>query len=98
MAKVKTPKREKIVDLKPKAEKLPEDQLKEIQQTITVANRMKLEVGNIEARKHAILHELDTVNSKITEFNDKLKEEYGNVDVDIATGTIRYLSDEQADS
>ena len=59
---------------------------------------MKLEVGNIEARKHAILHELDTVNSKITEFNDKLKEEYGNVDVDIATGTIRYLSDEQADS
>tara|TARA_R100001224_G_scaffold111347_1_gene91237 strand:+ start:23 stop:319 length:297 start_codon:yes stop_codon:yes gene_type:complete len=98
MAKVKTPKKEKIVDLKPKVEKLPEDQLKEIQQTITVANRMKLEVGNIEARKHAILHELDTVNSKITEFNDKLKEEYGNVDVDIATGTIRYLSDEQADS
>ena len=98
MAKRKTPKAEKIVDLKPKAEKLPEDQLKEIQQTITVANRMKLEVGNIEARKHAILHELDTVNSKITEFNDKLKEEYGNVDVDIATGTIRYLSDEQADS
>ena len=98
MAKVKTPKKEKIVDLKPKAEKLPEDQLKEIQQTITVANRIKLEVGNIEARKHAILHELDTVNSKITEFNDKLKEEYGNVDVDIATGTIRYLDDEQADS
>ncbi len=98
MAKVKTPKKEKIVDLKPKAEKLPEDQLKEIQQTITVANRMKLEIGNVEARKHAILHELDTVNSKITEFNDKLKEEYGNVDVDIATGTIRYLDDEQADS
>ena len=98
MAKVKTPKKEKIVDLKPKAEKLPEDQLKEIQQTIPVANRMKLEVGNIEARKHAILHELDTVNSKITEFNDKLKEEYGNVDVDIATGTIRYLNDEQANS
>jgi hypothetical protein len=98
MAKVKTPKKEKIVDLKAKAEKLPEDQLKEIQQTITVANRMKLEVGNIEARKHAILHELDTVNSKITDFNDKLREEYGNVDVDIATGTIRYLDDEQADS
>ena len=98
MAKVKTPKKDKIVDLKPKAEKLPEGQLKEIQQTITVANRMKLEVGNIEARKHAILHELDVVNSKITEFNDKLKEEYGNVDIDISTGTIRYLDDEQVDS
>ncbi len=98
MAKVKTPKKEKIVDLKPKAEKLPEDQLKEIQQAVTIANRIKLDIGNIEARKHAVLHELDTVNSKIAEFNDKLKEEYGNVDVDLATGTIRYLDDEQADS
>ena len=98
MAKVKTPKKEKIVDLKPKAEKLPEDQLKEIQQAVTIANRIKLDIGNIEARKHAVLHELDTVNSKIAEFNDKLKEEYGNIDVDLTTGTIRYLDDEQADS
>ena len=64
MAKVKTPKKDKIVDLKPKAEKLPEGQLKEIQHTITVANRMKLELGNIEARKHPILHKVLKIKPK----------------------------------
>ena len=98
MAKVKTPKKEKIVDLKPKAEKLTEEQLKEVQQTISYSNKLKLEVGNVEARKHLLLHELDAVNNKISEINKKFEEEYGKIDVDINTGDIKYLDDEQADS
>jgi len=98
MAKVKTPKKEKIVDLKPKAEKLTEEQLKEVQQTISYSNKLKLEVGSIEARKHLLLHELDAVNNKISEINKKFEEEYGKIDVDINTGDIKYLDDEQADS
>jgi len=66
MAKRKTPKTEKIVDLKPEVEKITEERLKQIQQVISMANKIKLEVGNAEARKHALLHELDFVNSQIS--------------------------------
>jgi hypothetical protein len=44
------------------------------------------------------LHEMDAVNTQISEINQSLEKEYGKIDVDIATGTIRYLDDEQADS
>jgi len=57
-----------------------------------------LEVGNIEARKHMLLHELDAVNRKMGEINTKLEEEYGKMDIDINTGAINYPEDEQADS
>ena len=93
MAKRKTP---KVKDLRP--EKLNEEQIKQVQQVISLSNKIKLELGNISVRQHTLLHEMDTVNKQISEINQSLEKEYGNVDVDIATGTIRYLDDEQADS
>ena len=91
-------KKEEVIDLKPKAEKITDEQLKQVQQVVSLSNKMKLELGNMEAKKHMLLHELDTINVQIGELNKSLEEEYGKVDVDISTGTIRYLEDEQADS
>ena len=98
MAKTKTPKSERVVDLKPKADRITEAQLKEIQQVVSASNKIKLEIGNTEAKKHAMLHELDFVNKKIGEIQSKLEEEYGKVDVDISNGAITYSKDGQADS
>ena len=88
----------KSIDLAAKPEKITEEQLKEVQQVISTANQIKLEVGNIEARKHMLLHELDAVNKKMGEINTKLEQEYGKMDIDINTGAINYPEDEQADS
>ena len=93
MAKRKTPKVKDLVE-----KKITEDQLKEIQQTVSMANQLKLEIGNLEATKHRYMHELDTVNNKMSELNSQLEEEYGKVDVNINTGVITYPEDEQADS
>ena len=93
MAKRKTP---KVKDLRP--QKLNEKQTKEVQNIVSLANQIKLELGNMEARKHALLHELDSVNNQIVDINKKLEEEYGKVDIDIATGNLQYLEDEQANS
>ena len=93
MAKRKTP---KVKDLRPR--KLNEEQTKEVQNIVSLANQIKLELGNMEARKHALLHELDSVNNQIVDINKKLEEEYGKVDIDIATGNLQYLEDEQANS
>ncbi len=88
----------KSIDLAAKPEKITDEQLKEVQQVISTSNQIKLEIGNAEARKHALLHELDFVNKKMGEINATLEEEYGKMDIDINTGVINYPEDEQADS
>lgn len=93
MAKRKTP---KVKDLRPS--KINDEQLKEVQNVINASNQIKLEVGNISARKHMLLHELDNINKKLSELNVSLENEYGKVDIDINTGDIKYPEDEQANS
>lgn len=88
----------KSIDLAAKPEKIKDEELKEIQQIISASNKIKLDIGNIEARKHVLLHELDAVQKAMGDINTKLEEEYGKIDVDINTGAINYPEDEQADS
>ena len=88
----------KSIDLAAKPEKITDEQLKEVQQVISTSNQIKLEVGNAEAIKHMLLHELDIINKKMGEINKALEEEYGKMDIDINTGAINYPEDEQADS
>ena len=88
----------KSIDLAAKPEKITDEQLKEVQQVISTSNQIKLEIGNAEARKHILLHELDVINRKMSEINKNLEEEYGKMDIDINTGAINYPEDEQANS
>ena len=62
MAKRKTPKADKIVDLKPKAENVTEDQLKKIQDIVDKINRTQMDIGQLEARKHQALHFIAGIN------------------------------------
>jgi len=93
MAKRKTP---KVANLRP--EKITDQELQEIQAIISMMNQGKLEVGNIEARKHVLLHELDAVNQKLQAVQKNLEETYGTIDLDINTGEIKYPENEQANS
>lgn len=88
----------KSIDLAAKPEKITDEQLKEVQQVVSASNQIKLEIGNVEARKHMLLHELDVINKAMGDINTKLEEEYGKMDVDINTGAINYPEDEQANS
>ena len=96
MAKRKT-KKEKIVDLKPKAEKITEDQLKRVQGIIHDMNRFKMEIGTIETRKHSALHNIAGLNDQLTLMKDEFEREYGTTDINIETGEIKYNPNEQTD-
>ena len=88
----------KTIDLAVKPEKITDEQLKELQGVISGTNQIKIELGNMEAQKHILLHRLDAVNKQLTDIQVKLEEEYGKIDLDINTGVIKYPEDEQADS
>ena len=92
MAKTKT---EEVIDLKP--ENVTEEQLKKIQDQIKRINNFQLEVGIIETKKHALLHQIGSIQNEILETQKELEEQYGTADVNIETGKINYLENGEAD-
>jgi len=90
MAKRKTPKAEKIVDLKPKAEKITDEQLVRVQSAVRSVNDHQMEIGRMETRKHQILHNLGTIQDQLAILQDELQKEYDTVDINIETGAINY--------
>ena len=87
--------KEKTVDLKPKAEKISEEHLKELQGIINAINKTQIEIGRIEGQKHSLLHKLAITQDKVSIFQDTLNKEYGNDDVNIMDGTINWKKDEK---
>jgi|TARA_R100001530_G_scaffold127229_1_gene96384 predicted YcjX-like family ATPase len=90
MAKRKTPKAEKVIDLAPKAENVTEEQLKKIQSIVDRINRTQMDIGNLETRKHQALHFIAGVNDELNLIQNELNEQYGTFDIDIQTGVINY--------
>ena len=90
MAKRKTPKADKIVDLKPKAEKITKEQLEKVQGIINNLNRSQMDIGQIESRKHEILHAIAGLRDELTLIQAEFEKEYGTIDINIQDGTINY--------
>jgi len=89
MAKTKT-KKEKIVDLKPKAEKITDEQLNNVQNVINEINRCQIEIGTMETKKHNLTHHILTLQEKIGEMQKEFQKDYGTADINIKDGTINY--------
>ena len=89
-------KKEKVVDLKPKAEKITDDQLKRLQTTVSNINQVQMEIGRIETQKHNVIHNLAHSQKTLVDLQDEFKENYGTFDVNIQNGIINY-KDEQTD-
>jgi len=90
MAKRKTPKAEKVIDLTPKAEKITDEQLKKVQEVVNNLNRSQMEVGQIETRKHELLHGISVSREGLSKLQVEFQKEYGTIDINIEDGTIKY--------
>jgi len=83
-------KKEKVVDLKPKAEKVSDAQLSRIKSIVDRINNAQMQIGQLEARKHQLLHSIAGTNDELAVLQDELEREYGTNDVNIQDGTINY--------
>ena len=90
MAKRKTPKAEKVIDLAPKAEKVTDEQLAKIQNFVSSINNHQIELGRMETRKHQLLHNLISIQDQLALLQEELQKEYNTVDINIETGEINY--------
>tara|TARA_R110002167_G_scaffold109118_5_gene278245 strand:- start:2504 stop:2773 length:270 start_codon:yes stop_codon:yes gene_type:complete len=86
-------KKVETVDLKPKAEKVPEKNLVELRSAVNTLNGLQFEIGNIETQKHQALHQFASAQDNITLLQSALEKEYGTYDINLQDGTINYPKD-----
>tara|TARA_R100001440_G_scaffold70110_1_gene92311 strand:- start:1579 stop:1848 length:270 start_codon:yes stop_codon:yes gene_type:complete len=87
--------KEKMVNLKPKADKISDEHLKELQGILNITNNLQFNIGKLEGQKHSLLHELSITQNRVIEMQDKLSKEYGTYDVNVIDGTINKKEDEK---
>ncbi len=95
MAKRKTG---KTMDLKPKAESIEQGELVELQTLAGKFDQTYKEVGINEARKHNMLHQLAGLQEEMKKLQERLESVYGNVDIDITDGKIKYPENGELDT
>ena len=100
MAKAKTKgTNAKIKELKGiKPEKITAEQLDKVQNTVNAMNRVQLEIGSMEVRKHEMMHNVAGLRDELTLLQGEFEKDYGTFDINIQDGTINYEDDVKADS
>ena len=81
----------KIKELKGiKAEKITDEQLTKVQDTVNGINRTQLEIGSIEVKKHEMMHNIASLRDQLTVLQNEFEKDYGTYDINIQDGTINY--------
>tara|TARA_R100000781_G_C3976655_1_gene92061 strand:- start:79 stop:405 length:327 start_codon:yes stop_codon:yes gene_type:complete len=83
-------KKEKVVDLKPKVEKISKEHLSKLQNLVNTINSIQFNVGKMEMQKQMALKELMSTQEEVSLMQDLLLAEYGSYDVNITDGTINW--------
>ena len=81
----------KIKELKGiKPEKITDEQLKKVQDSVNNINRAQLEIGSIELKKHEMMHNIAGLRDELTLLQAEFEKDYGTFDINIQDGTINY--------
>tara|TARA_R110000796_G_scaffold244988_2_gene368766 strand:+ start:820 stop:1128 length:309 start_codon:yes stop_codon:yes gene_type:complete len=92
----KAKKEEEVIDFT-KPEKITDEQLKKVQDTVNGINRGQLEIGSLELKKHEMLHNIAGFRDGLTLLQSEFEKDYGTFDINIQDGTINYKEDVEAD-
>jgi len=91
MAKTK----QKVVDLKPRVDKISKEHLNELMDAVNKINSLQFNIGRLETQKHKLLHDIALGNDTVALLQDKMMKEYGSYDINLTDGTINWPKDEK---
>jgi len=80
-----------------KPEKITDEQLKKVQNTVNGINRSQLEIGSLEIKKHEMMHGIAGLRDELTLLQAGFEKEYGTFDINIQDGLINYPENGEAD-
>ena len=74
--------------------KIKEEQLNKIKKHQNKINSVLNEVGYLESKKHALLHDLSSINTEVESFKSELEKEYGHININVEDGTYTKVEEE----
>ena len=80
-----------------KPEKITDQQLEKVQHAVNSLNRMQLEIGNLEVKKHEMMHQVSGLRENLAILQGEFEKDYGTFDINIQDGTINYPENGEAD-
>ena len=80
-----------------KPEKITDEHLEKVQNTVNDINRAQLEVGSMELKKHELLHGISGSRDQLTLLQKEFEKDYGTFDINIQDGTINYPENGETD-
>jgi len=84
----------KVKDVPVVSKAVSEEQLIKLQELVKNLQQYQLKIGDVEVQKHQLLHGFAEAQNGLEVFQKELKEEYGNVTIDINSGDIKEVGDE----
>jgi hypothetical protein len=66
--------------------KISEEQLEQLQKFVNAINEGQIALGGLELQKQDVLSQIASVRQELSAVQAQLKEEYGDVTVDLKTG------------
>ena len=78
------------------AKKIKKQELQDLQALVGEINQIKLQIGDLEVQKHMLLHKAASIESnELKEFQEKLEDAYGKVNVSISDGSITEIEQDE---
>lgn len=74
--------------------KITDEQLKQLQGQVNSINQNQLQIGNLETKKHTLIHDAVELQNQLRGIQDELEKEYGKVTVNISTGEYEDIKEE----
>jgi len=77
-----------------KVQEIKKEELTELQDLVKNFNQHQLKLGELEIEKHQILHGARKVKEDLQKFQDGLREEYGDITININDGSFEKIENE----
>jgi len=74
---------------------LDEKEFTQVKKEQDKVNSILVEIGYIESKKHALLHELADTNEVVNNTKKVLEEKYGSISIDLLTGKWKRVNDKE---
>ena len=71
------------------SKQLKTKELSKLQNLITIMQTISSDLGVLELKKHKLLHQHDLLGQELIKLKEELRENYGDVDIDIKDGSFK---------
>ena len=75
-------------------QEIKKEELTKLQDLVKNFNQHQLKLGELEIEKHQVLHGASKIQEDLQKFQDGLREEYGDITININDGSFEKIENE----